>query len=154
MTESKPRWHTRTPTHILLIEDSEHDVELIRRALERVGLRYELNVLDDGGQASDYLQQLAQTPVLPCPDLVLLDLSLPRRSGHELLSILKQDDRLRTIPVVILTSSKEHTDVWRSYNLHANAYMVKPDLPDDFVTALSRLAEFYLRVAQLPRRSV
>ncbi|WP_027482840.1 response regulator [Deinococcus pimensis] len=138
---------------ILLIEDQPHDVELVEMALQRAEVRHVLHVVPDGEDALDYVEGRGRYEGAARPDLIILDLSLPRRSGLEVLSRLKSDPGLKVIPVVVLTSSREETDVWRSYHAHANAYMVKPDDVEDFMTALRRLTEFYLMSAQLPPRA-
>jgi chemotaxis family two-component system response regulator Rcp1 len=139
------------PINILLVEDSPSDVRLTREALKEARVLNALHVAMDGIEASDFLHQRGQYASSPRPDLILLDLNLPRKDGRELLAEIKQDGNLRGIPVVVLTTSKADEDVARSYDLHANAYIVKPVDLNQFLDVVRRLEEFWLAVVTLPQ---
>jgi CheY-like chemotaxis protein len=130
---------------ILLVEDNPADVRLIREGLQGLRSRTRLHVASDGVQAMDFLRRGS-----PRPDLVLLDLNLPRRDGREVLGEVKQDDDLCELPVVVFTTSRAPEDVARCYRLHANAYVVKPVRLRDFVAVMAALESFWLGVAALP----
>src|SRR5262245_7160074 len=138
------------PIEILLIEDNSGDVVLIREALG-AGARTNLSVARDGESALRRLRQLGDVTNAVRPDLILLDLNLPRLSGREVLAAIKSDARLRRIPVVVLTSSQAEQDVADSYELHANCYVCKPLDLNEFVKAIRAVEEFWLTVARLPR---
>ena len=145
--QSARQFHS--PARILLIEDDAHDAELIRATFRDTPVEHELHVIPDTPGALAYLESVRENSASR-PDLVILDLHLPPQSGLEILERMKRDAQLQSIPVLILTGSREERDVWRSYHLHANAYVVKPDDAQDFRTVLHRLAEFYLEVVLLP----
>lgn len=128
---------------ILLVEDNPGDVLLTRKALERSGILFELQVASDGIEALTLLRARR-------PDVVLLDLNLPKMSGREVLDTVKRDEDLRRVPVLILTSSKAEEDVLRSYNMHANGYMVKPGDAKTFTDLAASLGEFWFRQVELP----
>jgi CheY-like chemotaxis protein len=138
------------PVEILLAEDNPGDVKLTRKALEEGQLVNNLHVVNDGVEAMAFLQNEGDHADTPRPDLVLLDLNMPRKDGREVLEELKADEDLRRIPVVVLTSSDAEEDVVRSYELHANAYLTKPVNFDGFLETLGRLEEFWLQVVKLP----
>jgi CheY-like chemotaxis protein len=137
---------------ILLIEDQPHDVELVELALKDAGVRHVLHVIPDGEDALAYVEGHGAYRGVNRPDLVILDLGLPRLSGHDVLTRLKNNPELKVVPVVVLTGSREEIDIWRSYREHANAYMIKPVDNEEFMTALRRLVTFFLISAQLPPR--
>jgi CheY-like chemotaxis protein len=132
---------------ILLVEDDEADALLIQEALEERGNTRSITQVHDGVAALDRLR----TPDAARPDLIVLDLNMPRMNGHELLGILKTDEDLRTIPVVILTTSSTVTDVEAAYQSHANAYVTKPVTLDEFTSAVHSIDEFFLHTATIPR---
>jgi CheY-like chemotaxis protein len=136
------------PVEILLVEDDPGDVLMTREALADSKLLNNLHVVDNG---EDAMAHLART-VVPRPDLILLDLNLPRMDGREVLAAIKHDDALRRIPVVVLTTSEAEEDVLRSYDLHANAYVTKPVDFDRFVDIVRRVDEFFITVVRLPPR--
>jgi CheY-like chemotaxis protein len=140
------------PVHILLVEDNPGDVRLVVEALRDLGMRIGLAVVKDGAEALAYLRREGAHADATRPDLVLLDLNLPRVSGREVLAIVKEDADLRRIPVIVLTSSSAEEDVARSYELHANCYVTKPLELDRFVDVMSAIGEFWLsgRSAELP----
>jgi len=135
---------------ILMVEDDPGDVRLTREALKGSKLLHSLNVVEDGVAALDYLRRNAPYQDAIRPDLVLLDLNLPRKDGREVLAAMKQDDTLRAIPVVILTTSQAEEDVLRAYNLNANCYVTKPVDFDQFMRIVRTIEDFWLNVVTLP----
>ena len=135
---------------ILLIEDSPADVRLTREALKEAKVLNELHVVEDGITALAFLRQQGSFADVARPELILLDLNLPRKDGREVLAEIKQDERLKRIPVVVLTTSRAEEDVVRSYNLHANAYVTKPVDLSQFLNVIRSLEEFWLAVVTLP----
>ncbi len=136
---------------ILLVEDDPGDTLLITDALEHHKVRNQIICVTDGFKALDHLHRRGEFANARRPDLILLDLNLPRMDGRELLAIIKRDEALRTIPVVVLTTSDAEADVLRSYQLHANAYVVKPVDFDRLMDIVRQIDEFFLTVAKLPR---
>jgi CheY-like chemotaxis protein len=135
--------------NVLLVEDDPGDVLMTREAFEEY-LHNRLDVVSDGSEALSYLRREGRYAGAPRPDLVLLDLNLPRRDGREVLAEIKADDTLRHIPVIVLTTSRADEDVLRSYQLHANAYVTKPVDFDGFVEAIRQIDHFFVSVVQLP----
>lgn len=140
------------PIEILLVEDNLGDVRLTQEALREGKVRNHLNVAADGVEALAFLRREGQHANAPQPDLILLDLNLPKKSGREVLAEIKEDQELRRIPVVILTVSKAEEDVLKSYNLHANCYITKPVNLDQFLTVVQSIEDFWLTVVMLPPR--
>jgi CheY-like chemotaxis protein len=138
------------PIEILLVEDSPADVDLTREALEDAKVSNNLNVVVDGEQALAYLRREGLYAEQPRPDLVLLDLNLPRKDGREVLAEIKDDPELRRIPVVILTTSEAEQDILKSYELHANCYVTKPVDLDRFITVVRSIEDFWLAIVKLP----
>ena len=138
------------PVEILLVEDSPSDVELTREALAEAKLRNHLHVASDGVAALAFLRREGAHAAAPRPDLVLLDLNLPRRDGREVLAELKADPALANIPVVILTTSAAEEDILRSYQLHANCYVTKPVDLDQFINVVKSVNEFWFTIVKLP----
>jgi CheY-like chemotaxis protein len=137
---------------ILLVEDDPGDVLITREAFAENKVRNKLDVVSDGEAAMAYLRRQGDFAAAPRPDLVLLDLNLPRRDGHEVLAEIKSDPDLQRIPVVILTTSDAEEDILRSYNLHANAYVTKPVDFERFLTVVRQIDEFFVTVVRLPTR--
>ncbi len=135
---------------ILLVEDNPADVRLTREALKDAKILNQLHVVNDGASAVQFLRRQGTYGNAPQPDLILLDLNLPRRDGREVLADIKGDDALKRIPVVVLTTSRAEEDIVRSYNLHANAYVTKPVALPDFLAAVRALEDFWLAVVTLP----
>lgn len=135
---------------ILLVEDNPGDVELVREALGEGKIRNELHVASDGVEAMRFLKREDEFGNANCPDLVLLDLNLPRKNGREVLEEIKNDPALKFIPVVVLTSSKAEEDILKSYNLHANCYVTKPVDLDQFLHVVKSIEDFWLTVVKLP----
>ncbi|GEA83977.1 MAG: response regulator [Cellulomonas sp.] len=141
----------RQTIDVLLVEDDPGDVLMTREAFEHNKVKNALHVVSDGVSALEYLRKEGEYADAPTPDLILLDLNLPRMDGREVLQALKADDRLRSIPVVVLTTSESEEDVVRSYALHANAYVTKPVDFDAFITIVRQIDEFFVEVVRLPR---
>jgi two-component system response regulator len=139
------------PIEILLVEDSPTDALLTKRALADAHLINRLHVVEDGVQALAFLRREPPYECMPRPDLVLLDLNLPKKNGCEVLSEMKADDELKVIPVVVLTTSRAEEDVLKSYKLHANCYVVKPVDFASFAEAISILEKFWFAVVTLPK---
>jgi CheY-like chemotaxis protein len=136
---------------VLLVEDDEGDVLMTREAFEHHKLRNQLHVVPDGVEAIAFLRQEGQHADAPRPGLILLDLNLPRKDGREVLEEIKSDETLRSIPVVVLTTSQAEEDILRSYNLHANAYVAKPVDFERFIDVIRQIDDFFVTVVKLPR---
>ena len=130
---------------VLLVEDDPGDVVLIQEAFEHNKVRNSLHIVGDGVEAMEFLRRSEARP-----DLILLDLNLPRKDGREVLEEVKSDPALRQIPVVVLTTSKAEEDILRSYDLHANAYVTKPVDFDRFIEVVRQIDEFFVTVVKLP----
>ena len=138
------------PIEILLVEDDEGDARLAREALSKGNVVKKVTVVPDGAEALDFLHGRAVYAGARRPDLILLDLSMPKRDGRDVLAAVKGNAELRRIPVVVLTVSEFDQDVLRSYDLHANAYVTKPVDMDQFVEVVRRIDNFFTSVAKLP----
>jgi len=135
---------------ILLVEDNPGDADLARETLLNSKIKNNLHVVNDGEKAMQFLRKEHPYDSMPRPDIILLDLNLPRKDGREVLAEIKQDDHLKRIPVVILTSSKADEDVIRSYNLHANCYISKPLDFKQFTKVVHSIENFWLTIVRLP----
>ena len=138
------------PVEILLVEDNPGDVRLTIEALKEGKVSNNLYVARDGIEALDALTRQGQFADTPRPDLILLDLNLPRMDGRELLARIKADSEFRQIPVVILTTSKAEEDIARTYDLHANCYITKPVDLDQFITVVKYVEDFWFTIVRLP----
>ena len=138
---------------VLLVEDDPGDVVLVREAFEYNKLHNALHVVADGVEALDFLYRRNGHEDARRPDLVLLDLNLPRKDGREVLEEVKADKDLRTIPIVVLTTSEAEEDILRSYDLHANAYVTKPVDFDRFIEVVRQIDDFFVTVVKLPTRA-
>ncbi|OJH37435.1 response regulator [Cystobacter ferrugineus] len=138
------------PIEILLVEDNPGDVRLTIEALKEGKVSNRLSVARDGVEALAFLRREGPHANAPRPDLILLDLNLPRRDGREVLADIKADARLRRIPVVVLTTSKAEEDILRTYDLHANCYINKPVDLDQFISVVRSIDDFWLSVVRLP----
>jgi two-component system response regulator len=138
------------PIEILMVEDSPTDVLITEEALEQAKVRNHLHVVEDGVQAMAFLHQEDPYTQVPRPDLILLDLNLPRKDGREVLAEIKADEHLKTIPVVILTTSRAEEDVLRAYGLHANCYITKPVDFTRFMEVVRAIENFWFTVVTLP----
>ena len=140
------------PIDVLLVEDDPGDTLMIREAFEDNKVRNRLTCVTDGVQALEFLRREGKHAAAPRPDLILLDLNLPRKDGREVLAEIKADEDLRTIPVVVLTTSQAEEDVLRSYDLHANAYVTKPVDFERFIQVVRQIDEFFVTVVKLPQQ--
>ena len=138
------------PIDILLVEDNPADVRLTREALREAKVLNSLHIVEDGMKALDFLRKRSPYASCPSPDLILLDLNLPKKDGREVLAEIKQDESWRRIPVVVLTTSRAEEDIVRSYDLHANAYVTKPVNLDQFLEAIRVIEKFWLAIVTLP----
>lgn len=141
-----------TPIEILLVEDNPGDVDLAREALESGKVRNTLHVVGDGEAAMAFLRAQGQYVGAPRPDLVLLDLNLPKKDGRQVLAEIKADRSLRAIPVVILSTSKAEEDILKTYDLHANCYITKPIDLHQFIKVVQAIEDFWFTIVKLPPR--
>jgi chemotaxis family two-component system response regulator Rcp1 len=139
-----------TPVEILLVEDNPGDVRLTQEALKESKVTNNLSVAEDGVEALAFLKREGKYADAPRPDLLLLDLNLPKKDGRELLEEIKADENLRRIPVVVLTTSKAEEDILRMYNQHANCYITKPIDFDQFIEVIKSIENFWLTIVKLP----
>jgi CheY-like chemotaxis protein len=139
---------------VLLVEDNPGDARLTIEAFKDAKVHLQLHVVTDGVQAIEFLQRRGEYAGCPRPDLVLLDLNLPRKDGREVLAEVKSDAALKTIPVVILTTSASEADIQRTYLLHANCFISKPVDMDGFLSVVRSIDDFWLSVVRLPNREV
>jgi len=140
----------RGPIEILLVEDNPGDERLTREALKEGKVYHKLHWAKDGVEAMDFLYRRGKFKDAPRPDIILLDLNLPKKDGREVLQDIKADETLKRIPVVVLTTSKAEEDVLRSYNLHANCYVTKPVDLEKFIVVVRSIDVFWLTVVTLP----
>jgi two-component system response regulator len=138
------------PIEILLVEDNPRDVELTMEAFKDSKIFSSIHVANDGQAALDFLRQEGKYKDSPRPDLILLDLNLPRKEGREVLAEIKIDEKLKRIPVVVLTSSKAEEDILKSYNLHANCYITKPIDLHQFIKVVRSVEDFWFTIVKLP----
>jgi len=143
----------KRPAELLLVEDSPSDIELITDILEESDTRHRLHVVRDGEAALEFLHRLGHHNNAPRPDLVMLDLNLPKKNGFEVLATVKADEKLRQIPVIVFTTSALKQDVIEAYDLHANAYMVKSDNVEDLIAKVNSVEEYWLSTVELPPAS-
>ncbi|MGW5045335.1 response regulator [Streptomyces griseoluteus] len=141
-----------TPIDVLLVEDDPGDELMTREAFEDNKIGNTLHVVRDGEEALDFLYRRGDHTGAPRPDLILLDLNLPKYDGRQVLERIKSDQDLADIPVVVLTTSAAEEDILRSYRLHANAYVTKPVDLDQFIAAVRQIDDFFVQVVRLPRR--
>ncbi len=139
------------PIDVLLVEDDPGDTLMIKEAFADNKVRNRLNTVADGVEALAFLRREGAFAEAPRPDLILLDLNLPRKDGRQVLEEIKADAELRTIPVVVLTTSEAEEDILRSYALHANAYVTKPVDFERFIAVVRQIDEFFVEVVRLPR---
>ncbi|MEI6775453.1 MAG: response regulator [Chloroflexales bacterium] len=138
------------PIEILLVEDNPGDVRLTKEALRESKVSTRMHVVLDGVQALAFLHREGEYATMPRPDLILLDLNLPKKSGREVLAEIKGNEDLRRIPVVILTTSQAEQDIIETYNLHANAYVNKPVDLDQFIKVVKSIEDFWFEIVRLP----
>ena len=140
------------PVEILMVEDNPGTVRLTQEVMRDSKVRNAMYVVDDGVEAMAFLRKQGRYASAPRPDLVLLDLNLPRKDGRETLAEMKQDEELKRIPVVVLTTSRSEDDVLRAYDLHANCYLNKPVGLEDFIKVVKSIENFWIEMATLPPR--
>jgi CheY-like chemotaxis protein len=135
---------------ILLVEDNEGDILLISEALEEGKVINSINIARDGEKAIDYLEKRGGNKEAISPDLIILDVNLPRKNGHEVLEYVKESEHLKHIPVIMLTTSSSEKDIIKSYKNHANCYITKPVEADAFLDAVTSIERFWISLVQLP----
>jgi len=138
---------------ILLVEDNPSDVRLTREALKESKMSINLHVVEDGASALRFLLREGEYANVPRPDLIILDLNLPKKTGHEVLARVKSEETLSRIPVVVLTASHADEDILKSYKLHANCYIVKPLDVDKFFTIVRSIENFWISIVKLPHQT-
>ncbi len=142
------------PIDILLVEDNEGDIELTKLAFKEGKLLHRLSVAHHGVEALDYLFKRGGFESAFTPDLILLDLNMPKMDGKEVLDVIKKDDALQMIPVIVLTSSKAQLDILESYKRHANCYIIKPLTLEKFMDVARQVEYFWINLVQLPREAM
>jgi CheY-like chemotaxis protein len=142
------------PIEILLVEDNPGDVRLTQEALRESRILNTLNVAGDGAAAIDFLEQQGMYSTAPVPDLILLDLNLPKLTGREVLERIKTHPRWKVIPVVVLTTSESEVDILDSYALHVNCYITKPLAFESFMEVIKQIEDFWLTIVRLPKTKV
>jgi len=140
--------------HILLVEDNEGDILLTKEALEDAKIHIRLSVVKDGKAALDFMNKLGKYADAELPDLLLLDVNLPKRNGHEVLACVKGDENLKHIPVIMLTTSSSQKDINLSYNNYANCYITKPVEVNDFLAVVATIENFWISIVKLPTKSL
>ncbi|OGR74945.1 MAG: response regulator [Elusimicrobia bacterium GWC2_64_44] len=138
------------PIEILLVEDNPDDVALTVRSFKKARMQNRVSVAGDGVEALAFLRREGKYSAVPRPDIILLDLNLPRMNGHELLEIIKSDPELKDIPVIILTTSKAEEDITGTYKLHSNCFITKPVLMEDFDRVIRTIQDFWFVIVKLP----
>lgn len=148
MTDSQSP--TKTLTNILLVEDNPADVRLTQEAFKETNLNTILHVVRDGTEALEFLRQTGRFTAVPRPDMILLDLNLPKKDGRQVLEEIKKTPDIKRIPIVILTNSKAAEDIRQTYDHHANSYITKPANLDEFIAVIKQIEQFWLSIVQLP----
>lgn len=138
--------------HILLVEDNEGDILLTTEALQEGRIVNKISVTRDGKQAVDFLSKTGDYKNAQVPDFILLDINLPKKNGHEVLQFIKTNDKLKHIPVIMLTTSSSEADISLSYNYHANCYITKPVEVGDFMDAVMKMEDFWINIVKLPNK--
>lgn len=141
------------PIELFLVEDNPGDIRLAKEMLKEANLRLNLTVAEDGVQAMEYLRMVCSDPQMPKPELIILDLNLPKKDGRTVLMEIKSNEELKRIPVIVLTSSTSAEDVYKVYGEHANCYIAKPVDLDEFARIIKIIEEFWFRTVILPSRS-
>ncbi|MHB1179445.1 MAG: response regulator [Daejeonella sp.] len=142
-----------SPIHILLVEDNDGDILLTTEALEIGKIVNKISVVKDGEKAIDFVNRTGEYADTESPDLILLDINLPRRSGQEVLQYIKTNGNLKHIPVIMLTTSSSEKDINQSYNNFANCYITKPVEAEDFINAISKIEDFWISIVKLPQKN-
>jgi CheY-like chemotaxis protein len=138
------------PIHILIVEDNEGDIMLIKEAFDEAKLVNDISIVRDGEKAIHFLEKRGEYSDVKRPDLIILDVNLPRKNGHEVLEFVKTNDQLMLIPVIMLTTSSSEIDIVKSYKNHANCYITKPVEVEDFLKAVLEIEEFWISLVRLP----
>ncbi len=141
------------PIHILLVEDNEGDILLTKEAFEDARLLVKLSVVKDGMEAIDFVNKQGKYENADQPDLVLLDVNLPKKNGHEVLKYIKENEAIKHIPVIMLTTSSAEKDINRSYNNYVNCYITKPVDVNDFMMVVNTIENFWISIVKLPTRN-
>ena len=139
------------PIHILLVEDNEGDILLTKEALNQVKLINTISVTKDGKEAISYMEKIAPYVNSSIPDIILLDINLPKMNGHEVLKYLKANNNFKHIPIIMFTTSSAERDILESYKNYANCYITKPVEVDDFLNVIKTIENFWMSIVQLPR---
>ncbi|WP_026968111.1 response regulator [Algoriphagus terrigena] len=142
---------SENPVKILLVEDNEGDILLTTEALQECKIPNQLQVLRDGSEALYFLMTVVKQRAKDLPDLILLDINLPKKNGHEVLESVKNHPELKHIPIIILTTSSSETDILRAYQEHANCYITKPLEVSEFLNITAKIEEFWLNLVRLPK---
>ena len=142
---------SENPVKILLVEDNEGDILLTTEALQECKIPNQLQVLRDGSEALYFLMTVVKQHAKDLPDLILLDINLPKKNGHEVLESVKNHPDLKHIPIIILTTSSSETDILRAYQEHANCYITKPLEVSEFLNITAKIEEFWLNIVRLPK---
>ena len=145
-----PRKKGKEPIDILLVDDNPADIRLTQEAFKEVKIHSTLHIVRDGAEALSFLQRTDRFSAAPRPDLILLDLNLPKKDGREVLAELKNTPAFKSIPIVILTTSSAEEDILHTYNHHANCYITKPADLDEFIDVVKQIEQFWLSIVQLP----
>lgn len=140
------------PIDILVVEDNPGDARLIKEVLNTNKSSYRLHIVEDGVEAMSFLNREGKFLHFPRPDLIFLDLNLPKKDGREVLNEIKTDDNLKLIPVVIMTTSQAEEDIIKAYSLHANCYVTKPLELDQFIKTIKSIVDFWFALVKLPRK--
>lgn len=148
MTDSQSP--TKTLTNILLVEDNPADIRLTQEAFKEANQNTILHVVRDGAEALEFLRQTGRFTAVPRPDMILLDLNLPKKDGRQVLAEIKKTPDIKRIPIVILTNSKAAEDIRQTYEHHANSYITKPANLDEFIAVIKQIEQFWLSIVQLP----
>lgn len=141
---------TRKPVEILLVEDNPGEARLTEEVLKESKIPNKLSIVGDGVEAMSFVKRKKKYVDAPHPDLILLDLNLPKKNGREVLAEIKRDRNLRRIPVVVLTVSRDEKDILKCYDLHANCYIIKPVDLDQFIKVVKSIEDFWLTIVKLP----
>jgi CheY-like chemotaxis protein len=140
------------PIHILLVEDNEGDILLTKEAFEEARIHITLSVVKDGMDALEFLNKQGRHQLADRPDLILLDINLPKKNGHEVLKYIKEKDGIKSIPVIMLTTSSAEKDINLSYSNYVNCYITKPVEVDDFMEVVGTIEDFWISIVKLPTK--
>ena len=146
-----PRSEKQPPVNLLIVEDNQADILLLEETFDQLGYKLDLHTVKDGEEALSYLYRQPPFNNASRPDLILLDMNLPRKNGFEVLAEIKEDETLKRIPVIVLSTSSADIDINRSYQLHANCFIIKPGDLDTFMDRIGKIMSFWLRTVSLPR---